>query len=327
MSFCAYVKSELIDFADSDKCQNCHKAVLAGIIRSYGGLVFLPESETVKVSLNHIDASQAGFYKRLFKEEYPDIKVAVKAMQHKTAHGGSSNLQNMVIYIPMSGELFDDLCLTVIGGEVYYERYYKRPIRSCCIKSYLSGCFFAAGSVNDPEKSYHLSIYFMDGMVCEEAAEMMQRFDLHAKIGEKGERSYIYFKDSQEISDVLKIFGAGMAVLKLENTIVTRDVINRANRVVNCDSANLDRTVKAGIQQAEKIKGLMESGAFDGLPENLKTIGFLRVQNPNISLGELGELTNPPISKSGANHRMRKLMKIADEQAGNGHAGDDEDGR
>lgn len=320
MSFCAEVKRELLSVESEKRQECCDVAEVAGIIRIYGRLSALSNIQgidgenvaKIQIVLRKIDVLHAARMKKLINEKYPDVEFKIKALKEKGFF--SEEYRNVEILVQADSLLCNDMGLACIGDEIYYERFYLKTLKACCIKAYLAGGFLISGSVNDPKKSYHLSITFNDYMVCEEAAEMMQRFDLKPKISEKAGKPIVYFKDSQNISDFLKVLGTGMAVLKFENAFVSKDVINRTNRAVNCDSANLDRVISTGAMQAEKIKILIGTGKFKELPENLQEIGRLRIENPEVSLSDLGDMLVEPIGKSGVNHRLRKLMEIAERQ-------------
>lgn len=182
-------------------------------------------------------------------------------------------------------------------------------------RSYLRGAFLAGGSVNHPESShYHLEIYSNYEEHNEGICQMMNDFDLNAKTITRRNGFITYIKEAEKISDFLVIIGATSAVLKFEDIRIVRDMRNSVNRLVNCENANLNKTIDASQRQIEAIKLIEEHQGLDSLPEKLRAMAKFRIQNPDLSLKELGEqIPGGPISKSGVNHRLRKLVKLSEE--------------
>jgi DNA-binding transcriptional regulator WhiA len=184
--------------------------------------------------------------------------------------------------------------------------------KKCCRKAALRGAFLAGGSVTDPEKLYHLEIYCKESDLASFFSELMSGFDLNPKITRRSDYSVAYVKDSEKIVDFLNITGAYRALMALENTRILKGVRNSVNRAVNCETANLEKTVNASMRQISNILYIKETVGYDSLPRNLREIAILRESNRDISLKELGQILDPPLGKSGVNHRLRKLDDIAD---------------
>lgn len=180
-------------------------------------------------------------------------------------------------------------------------------------KAFVRGCFLGSGSINNPENKYHIEIMLKAKKDAQVVIEILEKYQLHFKLLEKENSTSIYSKDGEEISKFLAFIGANTAVLKFEEIRVYRDMRNNVNRLVNCETANLSKTVNAAVKQIEAIKQIKESGKFVELSDNLKEIAELRLNHPEISLTELGKMTNPPVGKSGVNHRLKAIMKIAEE--------------
>ncbi len=180
-------------------------------------------------------------------------------------------------------------------------------------KAYVRGCFLGSGSINNPKNNYHIEIIFRQKEDAEEVLKILEKYAIHFKILGKTNATSIYSKDGEEISKFLAFIGANSAVLKFEDIRVYRDMRNNVNRLVNCETANLSKTVNASLKQIEAIKLIKEKGKFTELSDNLKEIAELRAKNPEISLTELGKMINPPIGKSGVNHRLKAIMKFAEE--------------
>lgn len=180
-------------------------------------------------------------------------------------------------------------------------------------KAFVRGCFLGSGSINNPKNNYHIEIIFNQRENANFVLTILNKYNIQFKLLEKTSTTSIYSKDGEEISKFLAFIGANSAVLKFEDIRVYRDMRNNINRLVNCETANLSKTVNAAVKQIEAIKQIKEKGKFTELSDNLKEIAELRINNPEISLIELGKMTNPPIGKSGVNHRLKAIVKIAEE--------------
>ena len=182
------------------------------------------------------------------------------------------------------------------------------------IKWLIKGTYLGSGSINNPEKKYHLEIGFKEKKNAEEIKEYLKKYDIKSNVLEKNNQYSIYLKDSEEISKFLALIGANKSVLKFEEIRVQREMNNKINRIVNCETANLNKTINASIEQIEAIKKLKKNKEFEQLDEPLKEIAELRLKNPNASLVELGKMLKDPVGKSGVNYRLKKIMEIANEQ-------------
>lgn len=183
------------------------------------------------------------------------------------------------------------------------------------MRSYLRGAFLATGSVNNPETSrYHLEIYSLYESHNDDIAQMMNHFGLNAKTTKRRNGYIVYLKEAERIADFLQLIGATNSMLKFEDIRIVRDMRNSVNRLVNCENANINKTVAAAERQVENIKYLRDTVGLDSLPSKLQEIAVLRLDNPEVSLKELGEMVpSGAISKSGINHRLRKLNQLAEE--------------
>jgi len=180
------------------------------------------------------------------------------------------------------------------------------------LKAIIRGAFLGAGSVNNPESKYHLEIILSTDTNAEKMIKMLSEFTIQAKKLVRKNGYSIYIKDGEEISKLLALIGANSSVLKFEEIRVLRDMKNNINRKVNCETANLNKTVNAAVKQIEAIKKLKKTGEFENLSENLKEIAMLRLENPDASLIELGEMLKNPIGKSGVNHRLKQIENLAE---------------
>ncbi len=184
-------------------------------------------------------------------------------------------------------------------------------------KAFIRGSFLGSGSINDPNKKYHIEISLENKEYANILKNIMQEFEITFKELERKSSYSLYSKDGEEISKFLALIGASKAVINFEEIRVIRDIRNNVNRKVNCETANLNKTVNAAVRQIEDIKFIYNSKAEDKLSDSLKEIANLRMENPDISLVELGKLLKEPIGKSGVNHRLKKIQEIANELRGN----------
>ena len=178
-------------------------------------------------------------------------------------------------------------------------------------KAIIRGLFMGAGSINNPEKEYHLEMEVINQDNMDIILKLLLDFEIKAKNMENKNKYYIYLKDGEEISKFLALIGASKAVMKFEDIRIQKEMRGKVNRLVNCETANLNRTINASVEQIAAIKKLQKTGEFKKLDENLKEIALLRLENPNMSLIELGKNLSKPIGKSGVNYRLKKIMEIA----------------
>lgn len=179
------------------------------------------------------------------------------------------------------------------------------------LKSIVRGAFLGGGSLNNPENKYHLEIILSTEKNAKTIEEILKIFTIKVKQLKRKNGVSVYLKDGEEISKLLALIGANSSVIRFEEIRVLREMKNNINRKVNCETANLTKTVNAAVKQIEAIKNLKKTGAFDKLSENLKEIAQIRLDNPDASLTELGQMLKDPIGKSGANHRLNKIIEIA----------------
>mgnify|MGYP000047829033 FL=1 len=184
---------------------------------------------------------------------------------------------------------------------------------SCCKRAYLRGCYMAVGSMSDPYKSYHLELVCGLQAQAEQLLKILHDFSLDAKMIVRKKYYVVYMKEGENIADFLNITEAHKALMEFENTRIYKGMRNMVNRKVNCEAANITKTVNAATRQVEDIRLIREKMGLEGLPEPLRQMAYVRLENPQASLGELGKLLDPPVGKSGVNHRLRKLGELAKE--------------
>lgn len=182
---------------------------------------------------------------------------------------------------------------------------------TCCKRAFLRGAFLVAGSVTDPGKAYHLEIAVLSREIADELQKMMGFFSLDAKIVQRKKYQVVYLKEGAQIVDFLNVVEAHQALMDFENVRIVKEVRNSVNRQVNCETANIHKTVTAAAKQIEDIRYIECNGGLRQLAKGLRQVAELRLDYPDSSLAELGQMLQPPIGKSGVNHRLRKLGEIA----------------
>ena len=185
----------------------------------------------------------------------------------------------------------------------------EEQINRICVRE----AFLKSGFINDPNKEYHLEIVFKTKKKCEQIKNILQEYSINARTIKRGNNYILYLKDGEEISNFLALIGANSSVLKFEEIRVIKDTRNNINRLVNCETANINKIITAAVTQIKAIEHLKQINKFNDLPNNLKEIANLRLKNPDSSLEELGKMLKKPIGKSGVNHRLNKIIEIANE--------------
>lgn len=218
---------------------------------------------------------------------------------------GSSVRNRFVVKIP-NAEQKKIMCAAFAGGNGGILE------KECCINSFLRGVFLVCGTVTDPKKDYHLEFLAGSERRCDILAGAMSRVSIRTHKLNRNERWVIYVKDADGIMNLMTRMGAPYAASHLEQTREVRNCRNNTNRRVNCDQANIDRTLSASEQQCAAIRRLIRNKGMSAIPPELREIAQLRLDNPEMSLRELSESLSEPISRSGVNHRLKKLMELAE---------------
>lgn len=195
----------------------------------------------------------------------------------------------------------------------------ERPVssllikNSCCARAYLRGAFLCIGSMSDPAKGYHLEYVCTNGVQAKQLRDMIREFQIDAKIIKRKKYDVVYLKEGAGIVDLLNVMGAHVSLMNLENLRIVKEMRNSINRRVNCETANISKTVTAASKQIEDILLIRDKYGFENLPDNLRQMAEVRLEYPDAALKELGEYLEPPVGKSGVNHRLRRLSEIAGE--------------
>ena len=185
--------------------------------------------------------------------------------------------------------------------------------QNCCKRAFIRGAFLSAGSISNPNKGYHFEIVCTSLPQAKQIQSAMNSFEADAKIVTRKKNQVVYVKEGTHIVDLLNVMGAHEALMNLENVRIVKEMRNSVNRQVNCETANISKTVNAAVRQIEDIVYIRDHMGLESLPDHLREMALLRLKYPDVPLKELGSYLNPPVGKSGVNHRLRKLSKIAEE--------------
>ena len=197
---------------------------------------------------------------------------------------------------------------------IYLKEKYIDQLKIENLKAIIRGVFMGSGSINDPNKKYHLEISFNTEENVNKIISILKILDINTKKMIIENKKSLYIKEGEEISKFLALIGAAKAVMNFEEIRIQKEMRGKVNRLVNCETANLNKTINASIEQIAAIKKLKEKGKFSNLSDNLKEIANLRIENPDMSLSDLGKKLNKPLGKSGVNYRLKKIMELADEE-------------
>lgn len=183
--------------------------------------------------------------------------------------------------------------------------------QTCCKRAFIRGAFLAGGSMSDPKKSYHFEIVGKNNAQAVQLKDVINSFGMDAKVVTRKNYRVVYVKDGAQIVDILNVMEAHVALMNLENVRILKEMRNSVNRKVNCETANIGKTVGAAVKQIRDIEYIRETAGFSILPDNLRETAELRLRYPEAPLKELGTYFNPPVGKSGVNHRLRRISEIA----------------
>lgn len=305
MSFASETKKELTNL-EVKSC--CSKAELSALIRMNGSLSF----SNRKLTLD-IQTENAAIARRIYTLIKKSYAASVELLVRKKMRLKKNNVY-IVRLVDQARVILEDLKILKEDFSFIHDISSELIKKKCCKRSYLRGAFLAGGSINNPEtSSYHVEIFSLYKEHNESLCELMNMFHLNGKTLERKKGFITYLKEAEKITEFLSVIGAHNALLRFEDVRIVRDMRNSVNRLVNCETANLNKTIGAAIRQVENIRLIEEVVGLDTLPEKLREIARLRVDYQDVTLKELGEMVSGgKISKSGINHRLRKIDEIAD---------------
>lgn len=308
MSFSSEVKEELSRLSSNTCCQ---KAELSSLIRMAGAIRIIGGQSGAFLQIQTVHAPTARrIFKLLKKHFHSPAEIAVKRNNFLKDRSMYIILLNLKEAEPLLAELgiiaADKGSLTLQKGIDL-----KLLKNSCCKKAYLRGAFLGSGSISDPKGPYHLEFVTSDRVLADAIMNLINSLGLNSKVAERKNNYMVYLKDGDQIADMLGIMGAHNGLLHFEDIRVLKGMRNSVNRIVNCETANINKTIDTSVRQIEAINYIIDHNKFDELPKNLKEIAEYRLEYPDFSLKELGQMLNPVLTKSGVSYRLKKIEKIA----------------
>lgn len=311
MSFSSMAKDELIRLPLSKSC--CMLSELSALTQTSGSLA-LRGAGRVQVTYHVENAALARRIFLLLRQRL-NVTARLHFVQHTRLGGrrtcvltlGDQDSQELLMALHMMEKDED--------GHITLRRTAPRHsmTRQCCRRAFLRGAFLGCGSVTNPDKDYHFELVAGDQGLRQTLARLMEKCDLPVHEHIRKGQNVMYLKGAQQIADMLALMGASQAVMEMENIRIKKQIRAGANRASNCDEHNSERMLNAADQQIEAIKLISIQRGLFTLPPALREMARLRLEHTELSLAELGQLLEPPVGKSGVNHRMRRLMDIARE--------------
>lgn len=309
MSFSSKLKEELS--RQISPARHCQIAEMAAII-SLCGKIIISEEDRYTIKIHTENVAVARKYFTLLKKTFnisTDVSIRRNAYLNKNRtytvtireHEDALRVLHAVKLLDENGEVGENL--NIVQNVVIQQ--------SCCRRAFIRGAFLSSGSISDPEKFYHFEIVCATEEKAEQLKNIIATFGLEAKIVKRKRYYVVYIKEGNQIVDILNVMEAPVTLMELENIRILKDMRNSVNRQVNCETANINKTVSAAVKQIEDIEYIKDTIGLDNLPDNLREIARERLERPEATLKELGEALDPPVGKSGVNHRLRKLCDLA----------------
>lgn len=309
MSYASTVKEELSRQVPA--ARHCKIAEIAAIISLCGRIACQAGGCQIKVQTEN--RAVARKYFTLLRKTFNIIAdVSIRKNMRSKRNGVYAVVvgdQGDAVRVLMATKLMDQ------DGEIGEDLSITRNVvvkQACCRRAFIRGAFLAAGSISDPKQSYHFEIACATQPKALQLKALINTFGLDAKIVVRKRYFVVYMKEGSQIVDILNVMEAHLALMDLENIRILKEMRGQVNRQVNCETANLNKTVSAAVKQVKDIEYIRDRQGLSNLPENLEDIARLRLERPEATLKELGEALDPPVGKSGVNHRLRKLGAIAE---------------
>ena len=305
MSFSSELRNELCKRID--RSTHCRIAELSGIITLDGKMKEEDGQEFLSIRMERDEVVETAekLLQMLFGIELSELDVLPR-----TQGGARVRIRNRETL----KRIFETCKLQEVEGRLDVDDIVLS--RGCCRTAYLRGAFLAAGSVSDPNAQYQMEIVTDRDTVTRQVLTALSGYGLEGHVTERRYSQVVYIKDADGISETLGQLGAAGAMMEFENIRILKGIRNHVNREVNCDTANITKIANAAVKQIEDIRIIQETVGLSALPEGLAELAGVRLENPDLSLKELGERMHPPLGKSGVNHRLRKLSEIAEQCKG-----------
>lgn len=314
MSFSGKVKEELSQQWSS--ARHCQIAEIAALIGMCGAVTINSFNQYgVKINTENLAVARKVFtlIRKTFNIE-ADISIRRNIEKQSAVYSVMIVRHEDALRVLQAAKLLEEHR----GG--FEEFHIVSPLivqQPCCRRAFLRGAFLGAGSMSDPNKSYHFEIVCDSDVMAKQIQRLMCDFSMDAKIVRRKKSYVVYLKEGDQIADILNIMEAHVSLMELENIRILKDMRNTVNRKVNCETSNINKTVSAAVKQLEDITYLRDNMGLEKLAEGLREVAYARLSHPDATLKELGELLSPPVGKSGVNHRLRKLSDLAETERQN----------
>lgn len=314
MSFSIKVKNELANHISN--ATHCRIAELAALI-SMCGSVMIDENNNYKIRIKtETQPTAEKIRKLLWKTFKVDVDISTRENAYSKVgrtytllvgdHQQALKILQATKLINENNEIGENFSIT---NNIVI-------MKDCCKRAFIRGAFMAAGSISDPNKSYHFEIKCNSEKKAKQLIELLENYNIDGKMVARKGGYVVYIKEGEGIVDVLNVMEAHVSLMEMENVRILKGMSNYYNRQVNCETANIKKTVATSVRQIDDIDFIIQNKGIDYLPEKLQDIAWVRKENPDASLQELGEMLDPPLGKSGVNHRLRKICQIAQELRG-----------
>lgn len=319
MSFSSDVKKELA--RNISAARHCRIAELAGMIGMVGH-VDCQDGKPVRIVISTERSVIANTMSELIKKLFglvPECsvkRIGADSRVYRMVFNRQEDVERILTTLKITKKTENN------GGNVRGMDCQEMHIsglviqKDCCRRAFIKGVFMTSGSISDPEKGYHFEVVCDNPERAELISGIIHNFDIDSKVIARKRYHVVYIKDGTMIVDMLNLMGAYSSLMDMENIRILKDIANNVNRKVNCEAANLNKTVNAAVRQIEDIEYIIKVKGIHYLPDNLVELAQARLEARDASLKELGEMINPPIGKSGVNHRLRKISEIADHLRG-----------
>lgn len=308
MSFSTDVRNELARIIPEKEC--CRRAELSALLVGRGELA--PRAEGAALIVGAENPATVRKIFKLLRQQY-DWQPAVEQLEGRRFNRTRTYALHCELDEPQLALLE---ALTPLNPQRELKRQVNNKLlgRQCCRRAYVRGMFLSHGFVNRPEGEYHLELIVEDNRMAVDLQKLLLSMGVAMRRSERKGQLILYLKDGEQIVDFLRIVDASNALLEFENVRIIKSMRNQVNRQVNCENANLDKTINAAVRQVDLIKQLLEERGFQWLPIPLREVAALRMDNPDATLRELGQMMTPPLSKGGIAYRMRRLEKLVEQE-------------
>lgn len=291
MSFCVEVKNELAALRTSGCCKTAY---------AYGFMLFGRSFSIKRIALQTANADVSKAYCEA-------VRSAFSVMPEVTC--GGNKIPTYIASVPSEADRLKILATVDFGmGETSIDR--SLFLRECCVKSFIRGAFLACGNINDPEKEYRAEFNVKNLPLSHELKNLLAEYGINMKSVARGKGTQLYTKESAAVEDLLTLMGAGKMTLDIIDTKIIKEIKNNMNRARNCDNANITKTVEASIKQRSAIEYLEKTDRLYSLPQELLSAALLRRDNPEATLKELCRISEEPLTVSGLNHRLKRIVEI-----------------